>query len=135
MVSRRSAAKPEVRRVPLGPETLQNMEDGFMRLRSFAALLAMALFAWPAAAQEQRGSIEGIVKDASGAVLPGASITLEGGAGVKLDTVSDSQGGYRFPSLLPGTYTVSANLSGFNTGKVASVPVALGQVKKVDFAL
>jgi len=106
-----------------------------MRLRSFAALLAIALCAWPVSAQEQRGSIEGIVKDASGAVLPGATVSLAGGSGVKLDAVSDAQGGYRFPSLLPGTYTVTANLQGFNAGKVENVPVALGQIKKVDFAL
>src|ERR1700750_2081566 len=100
-----------------------------MRIRVFAALLAITLCAWPAKAQEQRGSIEGIVKDSSGAVLPGVTVALEGGAGVKLDAVSDSEGGYRFPSLLPGTYTVTATLQGFQTGKFANVPVALGQVK------
>jgi hypothetical protein len=40
------------------------------------------LLAWPAAAQEQRGSIEGVVKDASGAILPGVTVTIEGGSGV-----------------------------------------------------
>ena len=106
-----------------------------MHLRSFAALLAVMLLSWPAAAQEQRGSIEGFVKDTSGAVLPGVTVTLTGGAGAKLDTVSGSDGLYRFPSLQPGTYTVTATLAGFNTGKVADVLVELGQIKKVDFAL
>jgi hypothetical protein len=106
-----------------------------MRLRSFAALLAIALLSAPVWAQEQRGSIEGVVKDSSGAVLPGASVTIEGGSGVKLDAVSDAQGVYRFPSLLPGTYTVTANLTGFAPNKVSAVVVQLGEVKKVDFAL
>jgi len=106
-----------------------------MRLRSFAALLAITLFAWPAAAQEQRGSIEGIVKDASGAVLPGVTVSISGGSGAKLDTVSDSEGVYRFPSLAPGVYKVSANLAGFKPGAVDTVQVSLGQTKKVDFAL
>ena len=106
-----------------------------MRLRTIAALLALALLAWPAAAQEQRGSIEGVVRDTSGAVLPGATVDLTGGAGVSLNTVSDAAGVYRFPSLLPGIYAVSASLSGFSTKKVENVPVELGQVKKVDFAL
>src|SRR5436309_13808266 len=107
-----------------------------MRLRSFAALLAMVLLtAWPASAQEQRGSIEGIVKDASGAVLPGVTVTLEGVSGVKIDTVTDTTGQYRFPSLLPGRYTVNANLAGFRAGKVPDVDVSLGTVKKVDFSL
>jgi hypothetical protein len=112
-----------------------HQEVGFMRLRSFAALLAIALFAWPVAAQEQRGSIEGVVKDSSGAVLPGATVTVTGGAGVSLDTVSDSTGSYRFPSLLPGTYAITAKLSGFTDSKVSDVLVQLGSAKKVDFAL
>jgi hypothetical protein len=106
-----------------------------MRIRLFAALVAIALFAAPAMAQEQRGSIEGLVKDASGGVLPGVTIALAGGSGAKLNTVSDAQGIYRFPSLAPGTYTVTADLSGFRQGKVENVEVALGQVKKVDFAM
>jgi hypothetical protein len=106
-----------------------------MTLRRFAALLAIVLLAAPAWAQEQRGSIEGVVKDSSGAVLPGATVTVEGGAGVKLDAVADSQGLFRFPSLLPGTYSVTANLTGFAASKVPDVIVALGTVKKVDFAL
>ncbi len=106
-----------------------------MRLRSFAALFAITLFAWPAAAQEQRGSIEGVVRDASNAVLPGVTVTVAGGSGITLDTTSDAEGVYRFPSLAPGVYKVSANLQGFRAGTVDMVQVALGQVKKVDFAL
>ena len=49
-------------------------EEPEMRARTLAALMAVLLFAWPVAAQEQRGSIEGIVKDTSGAVLPGVSV-------------------------------------------------------------
>jgi len=111
-------------------------EDGLkMRLRTLVALLAAVLLALPAAAQQQRGSIEGVVRDSSGAILPGVTVTVTGGAGVKLDAVSSSDGSYRFPSLLPGTYTVSANLQGFGPGKVSDVQIALEQVKKVDFAL
>jgi outer membrane receptor for ferrienterochelin and colicin len=106
-----------------------------MRLTTVAAWLALALFTTPALAQEQRGAIQGIVKDSSGAVLPGATVTIETGTGVKLDAVSDPSGEYRFPSVLPGTYSVSATLSGFAPGKVPNVIVELGDVKKVDFAL
>src|SRR4051812_11071080 len=106
-----------------------------MRIRVFAALLAMTLFAWPAAAQEQRGSIEGVVKDSSGAVLPGVAITLQGGSGVSIEATSDAAGLYRFPSLAPGTYKLTANLAGFKPSSVDSVLVGLGQVKKVDFGL
>jgi hypothetical protein len=106
-----------------------------MRTRVLAIVIAMALFALPTAAQEQRGSIEGVVKDTSGAVLPGVTVTLEGGSGVKIDAVSDGEGVYRFPAVAVGTYALSANLQGFKPTKVEQVRVGLGEIKKVDFAL
>jgi hypothetical protein len=105
-----------------------------MRAQILAVLTAALLAAWPAAAQEQRGSIEGIVKDTSGAVLPGVTVTATGDQGA-LDTMSDAQGVYRFPSLLPGTYVVSTALQGFQAAEVSNVGVSLGQIKKVDFAM
>jgi TonB dependent receptor/Carboxypeptidase regulatory-like domain/TonB-dependent Receptor Plug Domain len=106
-----------------------------MRLRTFATLLAVLLLALPAAAQEQRGSIEGVVKDSSGAVLPGVTIEARSpGSGV-LSTVSDANGNFRFPSVLPGTYEVSATLASFKPAKVSNVEVKLGSMKSVEFNL
>ena len=106
-----------------------------MRLRTLAAVLAAVLLAWPAAAQEQRGSIEGIVKDASGAVLPGVTVEARSpGSGV-LSTVTDGGGNFRFPSVLPGRYEVTATLSGFRPAKVSDIEVKLGSVKSVEFGL
>jgi hypothetical protein len=105
-----------------------------MQLKLLAALL-IALAAGPLAAQEQRGSLEGIVRDASGAVLPGATVEVSAATGVTLSTVTNDVGEYRFPSLQPATYTVTANLSGFQSRTVDEVNVRLGQIKKVDFAL
>ena len=84
-----------------------------------AAILSLFIVA-PAAAQEQRGSIQGFVKDLSGAVLPGVTVearspALVGGA----TAVTDSDGGYRFPSLPPGVYEVTAALQGFNPAKTS----------------
>jgi hypothetical protein len=93
------------------------------------------LIAWPAAAQEQRGSIEGVVRDSSGAVLPGVSVEAKTSTGVVLTAVTDSEGTYRFPSVAPGTYDVTATLQGFAPKKQDSVTVGLGQIKKVDLAL
>src|SRR5262249_55072602 len=90
---------------------------------------------WPASAQEQRGSIEGVVKDTSGAVLPGVTVEAHSAGSGVLTAVSDESGNYRFPSLLPGTYEVSATLSGFATGKVGDIEIKLGSIKKVDFAM
>jgi hypothetical protein len=106
-----------------------------MRVRMLGALMVALLMAWPATAQEQRGSIEGVVKDTSGAVLPGVTVEARAANGAALTTVTDDTGMYRFPSVAPGDYVVTATLQGFAPGKNDAVRVGLGQVKKVDFGL
>jgi Carboxypeptidase regulatory-like domain/TonB dependent receptor-like, beta-barrel len=106
-----------------------------MRSRTLAALVAVLLLSWPLAAQEQRGSIEGVVKDTSGAVLPGVTVEARSGGSGVLSTVSDASGNYRFPSLLPGMYELTANLAGFRPAKVGDVEIKLGSIKKVDFGM
>jgi len=100
-------------------------------------LLAVALvWAAPAMAQEQRGSIEGTVKDASGGVLPGVTVEAKNTAtNLVQTTVTDANGVYRFPSLAPGKYGVTSTLSGFNSGKVENVQLNVGQILKVDMTM
>lgn len=106
-----------------------------MRARTFAAIIAILLLALPAAAQEQRGTIEGVVKDTSGAILPGVTVEAKSATGAVLSTTSDAGGVYRFPSVAPGTYQVSAALSSFSPRNVPDVVIGLGTIKKVDFTL
>ena len=106
-----------------------------MRLRTLTVLLCALLFALPAAAQEQRGSIDGVVRDSSGGVLPGATVEAHSSGSGVLTTVSDASGTYRFPSVLPGVYEITANLASFKPSKVSNVIVQLGSIKSVDFAL
>ena len=96
-------------------------------------LLAALLCAWPAAAQETRGAVEGIIKDTSGAVLPGATVEAKSDAGV-FTSVTDANGIYRFPALNPGRYDISATMQGFVTAN-APVIVEVGKLLKVDLAL
>jgi hypothetical protein len=99
-------------------------------------MAAACAFAPPAAAQETRGSIEGTVKDTSGAVLPGVTVEARSPALVSAQTtVTDGEGAYRFPALPPGIYEVTANLSGFQPAKTANIELQLGRVLKVDFGL
>jgi hypothetical protein len=89
-----------------------------------------------ASAQEQAGSIQGIVKDSSGGVLPGATVEARSASVVGTTTaVSDAAGAYRFPALPPGTYEITAALQGFKGVKVPSVQLQLGQALKLDIAL
>ena len=105
-----------------------------MRARTLAAFMAFLLCASPLAAQETRGSIEGIVKDSSGAILPGATVEVKSAA-ASSSTVTDSAGVFRFPSLTPGTYEVTATLQGFKPVKSDVVELTLGQVLKVNLAM
>jgi hypothetical protein len=106
-----------------------------MRKSTLGVLLSLLLVAWPALAQDQRGSITGVVKDNTGAVLPGATVEAKSNAGALATTSTDANGVYRFPSLAPGTYQVTATLQGFTAAKLDNIPVSLGQTKTVDLAL
>ena len=87
-----------------------------MRTRP-AALLAFVLFSAPALfSQSSNGTISGTISDVSRAVLPGVSVTATNVAtGVVTTGLSNDAGVYNFPSLLPGTYKITAELTGFRT--------------------
>src|SRR5262249_44399971 len=106
-----------------------------MRKSTLGVLLSLLLVAWPAFAQEQRGSIQGVIKDATGAVLPGATVEAKSNTGAAASTTSDANGEYRFPSLAPGVYELTDTLRGFAPTKLGHVEVLLASIKTVDFAL
>jgi hypothetical protein len=105
------------------------------RFRLSLFCLLMLAVGMPAIAQEQSGSIQGVVRDAQGGVLPGATVEARStsGAGV-VTAVTDNAGVYRFPALAPGTYEFTATLSGFAPAK-SSATVVLGQSLRVELAL
>ena len=81
------------------------------------------------------GGLSGRVTDQSGAVIPGATVMAQNLAtGVKLTGESNHEGLYRFPSLMPGTYSVVANLKGFREVQ-ALVRVLVGNTTSQDIKL
>jgi len=87
-------------------------------------------------AQAGRGSISGLVSDASGAVVNAAAVTAVNHAtGIALHTVTNSAGLYSFVSLPPGVYTVSAAQKGFETVSQDRVIVTVDQVTTINIAL
>jgi carboxypeptidase family protein/TonB-dependent receptor-like protein len=87
-----------------------------MRSTRLASIFLVVLLATSltAAAQSGTGRISGIVKDASGAVVPGVTITAtHDETGIKHELVTNEAGLFLFPSLPPGLYTVRAELAGF----------------------
>jgi hypothetical protein len=83
-------------------------------LASAVLLVLVLLVSVPAAGQSGTGRISGLVKDGSGAIVPGVSIVVTHDAtGVRQETVTNESGLFLFPSLPVGSYTVHAQLAGF----------------------
>src|SRR6187551_2897617 len=87
-----------------------------MRVVRWIVLLLVVLVPSLASAQ---ASITGVVKDASGAILPGVTVEASSPALIEKSraAVTDGSGQYRIIDLRPGTYAVTFTLSGFNTVK------------------
>ena len=80
-------------------------------LLTLGALLGPSVRAF---AQLDTASVVGTVRDASNAVIPGATITAtQAGTGVALTVLTNEKGEYVFPNLKIGTYDVAAELQGF----------------------
>jgi len=84
----------------------------------FCLVVAGALLLLPAGSLAQSGSsIAGVVKDTTGAVMPGVTVEAASPALIeKVRTaVTDAEGQYKIVNVVPGTYTVTFTLTGFNT--------------------
>ncbi|HEV2305786.1 MAG TPA: carboxypeptidase-like regulatory domain-containing protein, partial [Candidatus Acidoferrales bacterium] len=106
----------------------------------FATLLAaIALMIAPMAAWGQAmvsGSIGGLVTDPTGAVVPGATVTITDTATKATQTVtSNKTGHFLFPTLKPGTYDVSITKAGFETLRIAAVPVTVSKASTLNETL
>ena len=109
---------------------------GAFRIAIVGALWMALAFAGPAAAQMTRGGISGTVRDATGGVVPGATVTVTSVVTNQArTTVSDAQGFYRVAALEPGRYTVRTELTGFSTQETRDVPVYTARDSSLDVAL
>jgi len=87
-------------------------------------------------AQVESGKIVGTVKDASGAILPGAQVAVtETQTNAERKIATNSAGEYVATELKPGTYTVKAERAGFKTAVEAAFKLDINQVVRVDFTL
>jgi hypothetical protein len=103
------------------------------------ALLYLPLFfvyANVVAAQTTSTEVLGTVTDATGAVVPNASISLlRVGTGEKRQAVTDTSGNYSFPLIEIGEYTVTAEAQGFKTQSKTGIVVELQQKARVNLQL
>lgn len=100
------------------------------------AFTILVLLAAPAGAQVDTGTILGSVKDPSGGVLPGATVTItHEGQSLTLTTVTREDGTYVFTPIRTGTYTVEVEFPGFKKAIRRGITVRIQQQALVDFSL
>jgi hypothetical protein len=100
------------------------------------AVLYLTCAAPPVHAQFETAVVLGTVRDSSGAVIPGVSITLTNvETGITATTQTDTSGNYQFPNVRIGRYEVRGELQGFSTGIARDVGVTVNARQRVDLAL
>jgi hypothetical protein len=104
----------------------------------FACVLIAAVCLWttPAYAQVLYGSLVGTITDQSDAVVPKAEITATNGAtNQTYHAVTDDQGRYSIPDVLPGKYTVKVSATGFRTLVQNDLNISINAVNRADLKL
>src|SRR6266850_2895137 len=101
-----------------------------------AGTLGVLMFCLPAFPQAELCRILGSVADSTGAVIPGAAITItDVQRGISRTLTVDEVGQYVAPGLLAGTYTVRVEFPGFKTIERQNVVLEVGQNVRIDLVL
>ena len=104
------------------------------RILSLLVVGALTLTAQPGFAQYNTAEITGVVADAQGAVLPGASVVaFHLASGARVEHTTDRSGRFFFPSLAVGQYTLAVELNGFKRFIQEGLSLTVGQ--KVDLSV
>ena len=108
-----------------------------MRTLTNMLLVGLAIFAAQVAIQAQTtGSLSGTVTDQAKAVVAGATVTLQSNvAGADRSAVTDSNGAFDFQALLPGTYTLSVEATGFKKAVAREIAVSVSLATQVNVEL
>jgi len=107
-----------------------------MRFRIILAVLIGAAVSVNAVAQTTNATLGGTAGDASGALIPGVTVTATNTAtGIVSTAITNEAGVYQFASLQTGTYKVQAELPGFQTQVVNNFTLGIGQQARLNFTL
>lgn len=99
-------------------------------------VLAFTFLVLATTALAQNGQIVGTIKDDTGGVLPGATVTaLNTETGLSRSSVTDASGSYRIPALPPGTYSLSAVLNGFAKETRPALTLTIELTATLNFTL
>ncbi|PYS08394.1 MAG: hypothetical protein DMG17_29065, partial [Acidobacteria bacterium] len=106
------------------------------RVGLFATVLVLLVAAIPGFAQLPTGTILGTVKDASGALVPGAAITAQNlETGTSRSTLTNETGAYRLAALPVGRYDLRVELAGFKATTQRGLVLSVGDETVLNFSL
>jgi hypothetical protein len=111
---------------------------GFRKFRMLAILAGLGILGLTqlATAQENRGTITGVITDSGGAVLPAAKIEAKNlGTGVAYQSVTTDAGVYTIPLVQPGNYSVTASRDGFRSAINPNFEVRVSDRVQIDLQL
>jgi hypothetical protein len=104
-------------------------------MRAVVSTVVVWLFVAVPCIGQTLGTVTGVVRDASGAIIPGATVTVVNtGTNAAREAQSNESGSYSFPALPPGNYSVKAELQGFRTVQHPA-ELHVEQTLRVDFTL
>lgn len=105
-----------------------------LRLKALALALLLPAVALPVRAAAQTATLQGEVQDPSGAVVPGAGISLTHESQT-LHTKSSASGQYTFRTLVPGSYTLTVTAKGFAPLTIPDISLTAGQAQQLNARL
>src|SRR6266568_5101861 len=102
-------------------------------MKTFVGSVLLLFLALNTFGQSDRGTITGTITDPSGALIPGAKITLVNvETDTRSETVSTSTGNYTLPALAVGNYTLKVEHEGFNTYQQTGIHVQVAVTNRID---
>ncbi len=113
-----------------------SLNDSRFRILQVLSLTVILLASLTARAQLDKGAVTGTLRDASGSVLPGASVTVRNTAtGIATTVTTNADVTYQVLALNPGTYSIEASAPGFGTAKNPEVEIHVKSRAEVDFTM
>jgi outer membrane receptor protein involved in Fe transport len=118
------------------PETFSMGSMRTISARLACQIISIVLFASVALAQTGTGSIAGTIRDSSGGVIPGATVTAtQASTNLSRSTTTNSTGYYLFPFLTPATYTIKASKTGFQSYVRENIVIDVNLTATIDTEL
>ena len=115
---------------------MAQLPRSMMSVSVLALVLACLLVPHIASAQFDAATVLGAVADATGARVPGATVTLKNAdTGIVSTTITDSEGNYQFLNVRIGTYSVRAELQGFSAAIAENITIVVNARQRVDLTM